>query len=69
MTHDDDDMTMMMMIIRILQSLQSQVALATKFFMVATDICGSSVGNLLLITVLVSRNLKWFLEFWKICDP
>jgi len=49
---------MMMMIIRILQSLQSQVALATKFFMVATDICGSSVRNLLLITVLMSRNLR-----------
>ena len=67
MTHDDD-MTMMM-IIRILQSFQRQVSLATKFFTVATDICGSWVGNLLLVTVLVSRNLRWFLEFWKICDP
>ena len=34
-----------------------------------TDICGSSVWNLLHVTLLESRISKGKLEFWKICAP
>jgi hypothetical protein len=44
-----------------------QVTWAAKFFMVAPNICGSLVWNLLEITLLALRILKWHLEFWKIC--
>jgi hypothetical protein len=44
-----------------------RVARATKFCMVATNICGSSVWNLLHFTLLASRILRWLLNFWKIC--
>jgi len=82
---DDDDMTMMMMMMTWwwwwwhdddddddgldFAKFQHQVALATKLCSVATDICGSSAGNLFPVNFLVSRNLRWFLQFWKICDP
>ena len=35
----------------------------------APKICGSSVWNLLLVTLLALRILRWLLEFWKICTP
>jgi len=44
-----------------------QVTWAAKFFMVAPNICGSPVWNVLQVTLLVLRNLKWHLDFWKIC--
>lgn len=46
-----------------------QVAKATKFCMVAPNTCGSSVWNLLHVTQLASRILRWLLEFWKFCAP
>jgi hypothetical protein len=61
-TNDDDDGPGF-------ANFQRQVALATKFCTVATDICLSSIRNLLRVTILVPRNLRWFLDFWKICDP
>jgi len=42
-------------------------SLATRFCVVAPNICGSSVWNLLHITVLVPRILSWLPDFWKIC--
>ena len=47
-----------------------QVAMATKFCTVVSNIFGSSVWNLLHVTFLVSsRIMKWLLNFWKICAP
>jgi len=37
-----------------------------KIFMVAPNICGSLVWNLLFVTVLAPRILRWLLDFWKI---
>ena len=45
-----------------------QVAQVTKFWMVMPNICGSSVWNLLHMTHLAPRILKWLLEFWS-CAP
>jgi hypothetical protein len=39
---------------------------ATKFVTVAPNICGPSVWNLLHVTLLAPRILKWLLHFWKI---
>lgn len=36
-------------------------------FTVAINICGSSVWNLLRVTLLAPRIIRWFLDFWKIC--
>ena len=44
-----------------------QVAVATKFYTVVPHICGSSVWNLLHVTLLTPRSLRGFLNFWKIC--
>jgi hypothetical protein len=46
-----------------------QIAQATDVLMVATEICGSSVKNLLHATFLVPRILRWLLDVWKICAP
>ena len=46
-----------------------QLASATKFCMVATNICGPSVWNLLLVTLLAPRILRRLLDFWNICTP
>lgn len=35
--------------------------------MMAPNICESSVGNMVHVTLLVPRILRWFLEFSKIC--
>ena len=40
-----------------------QVARANKLCMVAPNICGSSVCNLLHVTVLARRILRWLLDF------
>ena len=42
-------------------------AAATTFFKVAPNICGSSIWNLIYVTLLVTRNMRWLLDFWKIC--
>jgi hypothetical protein len=44
-----------------------QVTWAAKFFIVALNICGSPVWNVLQVTLLVLRISKWHLDFWKIC--
>jgi len=38
--------------------------MATTFYMVAPNICGSSLWNL-----LGPRILKWLWNFWKLCAP
>jgi hypothetical protein len=48
---------------------ERQIAVAPKFCAVAPNICGSSVWNLLLVTLLASRNLRRLLDFWKIRAP
>jgi hypothetical protein len=42
-----------------------QVAVATKCFTLAPNVCGSSVWNLLHVTILVSRVLSLSLDVWK----
>jgi len=44
-----------------------QVIWTAKFFMVAPNICGSPVWNVLQVALLVLRTLKWHLDIWKIC--
>jgi hypothetical protein len=46
-----------------------QVATATKFCMVAPNICGCLVQNLLFVTILAHTVLIWPLDFWKFCAP
>lgn len=46
-----------------------QVARATEFCSVAPNIFGSLVWNLLHITLLALRVLRWLLDFWNICVP
>ena len=49
---------------------ERQVAMATKFHTVAPNICGSSVRNLLHVTLLAPRSLRWLLHFFKkFCSP
>jgi hypothetical protein len=50
-------------------NLRSHVAWLTKFCTVASNICGSSVWNLLLVTLLASRILGWLLDFQKFVHP
>ena len=33
----------------------------------APNICGSLVWNLLHVTFLAPKNLRWLLDFWKMC--
>ena len=44
-----------------------QVTRAPKYFTMARNICGSSVRNLLFITFLAPRILRYILDFYKIC--
>jgi len=37
----------------------------TKFYMAKPNVCGSSVWNLLRVTLLVSRILGWLVYFGK----
>jgi len=43
--------------------------MATKFFTVEPNMCGSSVYNLLNGTHLAPEIFMWFLGFWKIYVP
>jgi hypothetical protein len=43
------------------------VTTATRFCTVVPNIYGSSVWNLLHITLLTPTILRWCLDFWKIC--
>ena len=42
-----------------------QVAPPEKFGTVAPNICGPAVCNLLHVTLLAPRILRWLLDFWK----
>jgi hypothetical protein len=44
-----------------------QVAIASEFCTVASNICGSSVWYMLQVTHLVRSTLRWFLDLWKMC--
>jgi hypothetical protein len=44
-----------------------QVTMMTTFCVVVHNICGSSVQNLLHVTILAPRILMCHLDFWKIC--
>jgi hypothetical protein len=48
---------------------KSQVTMVTKFCVVAHNICGSSVWNLLHVILLAPRILRRLLDFWKIVHP
>ena len=37
-----------------------------SIFTVATNICGSSLLNFILVIQLALRILRWLLDFWKI---
>lgn len=41
--------------------------MATKFCTVARRLCGSSVLNLLRVTIWAPLILTWLQDFWKIC--
>jgi len=41
----------------------------TKICMVVPNICGSSVWNLLCVTILAPKILKWLLDIWKTYSP
>ena len=46
-----------------------KVTKVTKFCIMARNIHGSSIWNLLCVTLLAPTILQWFLDFWKICAP
>ena len=46
---------------------ECQVTLVNTLCMVVPNTYGSSVWNLLHVTILVPRIFRWLLEFWKIC--
>lgn len=46
-----------------------QLTMATKFFKIAPNICGSSVWNLLCVTILAPKIWRCLQGFWKICVP
>ena len=48
---------------------ESQVAMATEFCTVGSNICRCPLRNLLHVTLLVPRILRWSLDFWEICGP
>ena len=45
------------------------IVMATTFCTVAPNIWGPSVWNLLHVTILAPRILRWLLDFWKTCKP
>jgi hypothetical protein len=51
------------------QIFRAPGAMTTKFCMVAPNVNGSSVWNLLYVTLLASRIFRWPLEVSKICTP
>jgi len=46
-----------------------QFARATNFGTLTPNICGPSVWNLLHVTLLATRILKWLFDFWEILHP
>jgi len=44
-------------------------AMATKCFRVASNISGSSVSNLLHVTLIAPIIFMWLLDVWTICAP
>jgi len=46
-----------------------QVSVATKYRTVTRNACGFSVLNLLHVTLLAPRILRWSLDFWNFCAP
>ena len=46
-----------------------QVAMATEFCTVGSNICGCPVRKLLHVTLPVPRILRWLLGFGEICGP
>jgi hypothetical protein len=40
-----------------------------QIFTAAPNTFGPSIRNLLLVTLLTPRILRWLLDFWKICAP
>jgi len=48
---------------------RARAARATKFFIMAPNICGPSVWNLIHVTLLTPRIIRWQLDFSKICVP
>jgi hypothetical protein len=50
-------------------NLGCQATRATKLCTVAPSICGSSVWNLVHVTIPMHRSFSWLLYFWKICAP
>jgi len=46
-----------------------QVSWVTKFCEGATNVCGSSPWNMLNVSLLAPKILKWLLDFWKLCAP
>jgi len=46
-----------------------QVAKVIKLYTMAVNICASSERNLLHVTILVPKILRWLQDFWKICIP
>ena len=43
-----------------------QVAWATEFCAMTLNVCGSSVWNMVHVTLLGCRILRWILDVWKI---
>jgi len=46
-----------------------QIARATEFCSVAPNVLGPLEWNLLHVTLLALRVLRWLLDFWNICVP
>jgi hypothetical protein len=46
-----------------------QVAIAFKFCVVAPNNCGSSVCNLVYVTLLAAWNLSWLPDLWNLYAP
>ena len=54
---------------RFSKNAERQIAVTVEFCTMAPKICGPSVWNLFHIVLLVHRNSKLLLDFWKICVP
>jgi len=47
----------------------NQGSWVTKFCEVVPNICGSSLWNMLNVTLLAPKTFRWLLDFWKLCAP
>jgi hypothetical protein len=50
-------------------NLSCHIAQPTKCCTVVPNVCGSSECNVFHVTLLVSRILRWLLDFSKVCSP